>query len=316
MRRLAWCLTVVAIILAAAPARAQLFVASRPDPPFTIGPLMVRATVTEGPGPVPVVVGFSLQLAPNRTPADVAQDVFLLWPGEVVNAAPDRKADATLARYVTDQGFEITGEGHVKLVARNLGDAGTVEALPVGAPFVTFVQTGPLGLSGPATFVRIPWSPRLADRSWLMEPTLDAAGLTAGEGGLGGAPRPRHPLPGGGRVPRGAGSSALSDVLRAPRPGGAAGRRTGRAGGAVPPVRPAQDRRRVPPTAIRRLSETLETTEVVSLFLDRSTGSPRSSSPCSSATRAPRPRCWWPPVAHLRAGASDGDPSSAVGSLG
>jgi len=34
-----------------------------------------------------------------------------------------------------------------------------------------------LGLSGPATFVRIPWSPRLADRSWLMELTLDAAGL-------------------------------------------------------------------------------------------------------------------------------------------
>ncbi len=173
MRRLAWCLTVVAIILAAAPAQAQLFVASRSDPPFTVGPLMVRATVTEGPGPVPVVVGFSLQLAPNRSPADVAQDVFLLWPGEVVNAAPDRKADATLARYVTDQGFEITGEGHVKLVARNLGDAGTVEALPSGAPFVTFVQTGPLGLSGPATFVRIPWMPRLADRSWLMELTLD-----------------------------------------------------------------------------------------------------------------------------------------------
>ena len=91
MRRLAWCLTVLALILAAAPARAQLFVASRPDPPFTIGPLMVRATVTEGPGPVPVVVGFSLQLAASRRAADVAQDLFLLWPGEVIDALPGQK---------------------------------------------------------------------------------------------------------------------------------------------------------------------------------------------------------------------------------
>ena len=112
-------------LLAAAPARAQLFVASRPDPPFTIGPLMVRATVTEGPGPVPVVVGFSLQLASEpAAPPTSAQDVFLLWPGEVVNAAPDRKADATLARYVTDQGFEITARATVKLVARQPGRRG------------------------------------------------------------------------------------------------------------------------------------------------------------------------------------------------
>src|SRR4029077_19180653 len=65
MRRLAWCLTVLALILAAAPARAQLFVASRPDPPFTIGPLMVRATVTEGPGTVSGVVGFSITTPHN-----------------------------------------------------------------------------------------------------------------------------------------------------------------------------------------------------------------------------------------------------------
>ncbi|HWO06185.1 MAG TPA: hypothetical protein VNQ54_15400, partial [Methylomirabilota bacterium] len=273
MRRLAWCLTVVAIILAAAPARAQLFVASRPDPPFTIGPLMVRATVTEGPGPVPVVVGFSLQLAPNRSPADVAQDVFLLWPGEVVNAAPDRKADATLARYVTDQGFEITGEGHVKLMARNLGDAGTVEALPSGAPFVTFVQTGPLGLSGPATFVRIPWTPRLADRSWLMELTLDAAGLI-------------KPVKVGWaeRLVRGTHyrvAVAFHEVRDRPLfPMYFAHRdrvvRLADAPAELVVQFPQSDRLKIddvyPPTAIRRLSETLETTEVVSLFLDRSDG--------------------------------------------
>ena len=273
MRRLAWCLTVVALILAAAPARAQLFVASRPDPPFTIGPLMVRATVTEGPGPVPVVVGFSLQLAPNRSPADVAQDVFLLWPGEVVNAAPDRKADATLARYVTDQGFEITGEGHVKLMARNLGDAGTVEALPSGAPFVTFVQTGPLGLSGPATFVRIPWTPRLADRSWLMELTLDAAGLIKPVK-VGWAER----LVRGTHYRVAVGFHEVRDRPLFPMYFAHRDRvvRLADAPAELVVQFPQSDRLKIdevyPPTAIRRLSETLETTEVVSLFLDRSDG--------------------------------------------
>src|ERR1700737_4044887 len=273
MRRLAWCLTVVAIILAAPPARAQLFVASRPDPPFTIGPLMVRATVTEGPGPVPVVVGFSLQLAPNRSPADVAQDVFLLWPGEVVNAAPDRKADATLARYVTDQGFEITGEGHVKLMARNLGDAGTVEALPAGAPFVTFVQTGPLGLSGPATFVRIPWSPRLADRSWLMELTLDAPGLVKPVK-VGWAER----LARGTHYRVAIGFHEVRDRPLFPMYFAHRDRVVHLADAPAELVVqfPQSDRLKIddvyPPTAIRRLSETLETTEGVSLFLDRSDG--------------------------------------------
>ena len=53
MRRLAWLLTVTALVLTPAPARAQLFVAARPDPPFTIGPLAIRATVREGAGSVP-----------------------------------------------------------------------------------------------------------------------------------------------------------------------------------------------------------------------------------------------------------------------
>ena len=146
MRRLL-VLAVLAALLAPAPAGAQLFVASRPQPPFAIGPLMVRATVSEGTGPVPVVVSFSLQLPPNRTAADVAQDLYLLWPGEVVSTASDKKPDAALARYVADQGFDITAEGYVKLAARNLGDTGAVETVAGGAPFVTFVQTGSLGLS-------------------------------------------------------------------------------------------------------------------------------------------------------------------------
>src|SRR5262245_53725205 len=103
MRRLAWSLAVIALVLAPDPARAQLFLASRPDPPFTIGPLAIRATVREGAATVPIVVTWSLLFPPNRKPADAAQDLFLLWPGEVLNDAPEQKPDAALARYVTDQ---------------------------------------------------------------------------------------------------------------------------------------------------------------------------------------------------------------------
>lgn len=273
MRRLAWWCSLVALILAPAPAGAQLFVASRPDPPFTIGPLMVRATVREGPGPVPVVVGFSLQLAPDRKATDVAQDVFLLWPGEVVDDAPDRKPDAALARYVVDQGFEITGEGHLRLTARNLGDAGTVEALSAGAAFVTFVQTGPLGLSAPATLIRIPWTPRLADRSWLMELGLSAAGLVK--------PVKASWME---RLVRGAhyrvaiGFHEVRDRPLFPMYFAHRDRvvRLADAPAELVVQFPQSDRLKIdevyPPTSIPRLSETLESTEVVSLFLDRSDG--------------------------------------------
>ena len=65
------------------PARGQLFIASRPDPGFTIGPLTLRANVTEGTGPITVDVLWSIVLPPGRSAADAAQDVYLLWPGEV-----------------------------------------------------------------------------------------------------------------------------------------------------------------------------------------------------------------------------------------
>ncbi len=273
MRRHAFTLALVALVLAPAPARAQLFVASRPDPPFTIGPLMIRATIREGPGPVPVVVAWSLQLPANRRPADVAQDLFLLWPGEVSNDAPEQKPDAALARYVTDQGFDVIAEGRVRLVARNLGEEGSTEAQSTGAPFVTFVQTGALGLSPPATFIRIPWTPRLADRSWLIELTLQTVGLIKPQkvGWVETLVRGTHY-----RVAVG-----FHEVRDRPLfPMYLAHRdrvvRLADAPAELVVQFPQSDRLKIdevyPPTSIRRLSETLESTEVVSLFLDRSDG--------------------------------------------
>jgi hypothetical protein len=121
MRRFAWSLA-VALLLAPVPAQAQLFLASRPEPPFTVGPLMVSATVREEIGPVPVVVTWSLLLPPDRRAADVAQDIYLLWPGEIRNDDPAQKPDAALARYVTERGFDVIGEGRAGLLARGLAD--------------------------------------------------------------------------------------------------------------------------------------------------------------------------------------------------
>jgi hypothetical protein len=273
MHRLAWLLTVSALMLTPASAGAQLFVAARPDPPFTIGPLAIRATVREGPGPVPVVVAFSLQLPPDQKSADPSQDLYLLWPGEVVNAMPAQKPDAALARYVTEQGFDVVGEGRVALTSRNLSDEGRLEAQPGGAPFVTFVQTGALGLSPPATFVRIPWTPRLVDRSWLIELTMDTAGLIKPQK-VGWVER----LVRGTHYRVAIGFHEVRDRPLFPMYFAHRDRVIHLADAPAELVVqfPQSDRLKIdevfPPTSIRRLSETLESTEIVSLFLDRADG--------------------------------------------
>src|SRR5258708_25425179 len=91
MRGLAWSLAVaLLLLLAPAPVQAQLFLASRPEPPFTVGPLMVSATVREETGPVPVVVTWSLLLPPDRQAADVAQDIYLPGPARSGTTRPPR----------------------------------------------------------------------------------------------------------------------------------------------------------------------------------------------------------------------------------
>jgi len=272
MRQLAWSLAVIALVLAPDPARAQLFFASRADPPFTIGPLAIRATVREGAETVPIVVTWSLLFPPNRKPADSAQDIFLLWPGEVRNVAADQKPDPSLARYVTEQGFDVTAEGRINLVARDMSDGGAKPEAQ-GAPFVTFVQTGALGLSPPATFIRIPWTPRLADRGWLMELAFDAPGIIKLQKSTWVE-----------RLVRGSHSRValgFQEVRDRPLfPMYLAHRdrvvRLADAPAELVVQFPQSDRLKIddvfPPTSIRRLSETLESTELVSLFLDRGDG--------------------------------------------
>ena len=171
-------LAAVAVAAAPSAAGAQVFIASRPNPPFTVGPLFVRASVTPALGPIPVDIFFSLAVGAGQS-AGVEQDVFLLWPGSVAGDGKIGAPDAALARYVTERGFDVIEEGRLQLIARNLyGKERVAEPQPGGAPFVTYVRHGgPMGLSTPATWIRIPWTPKLVNRTWMMDLKFTTRGL-------------------------------------------------------------------------------------------------------------------------------------------
>src|SRR5439155_193116 len=86
MRR-AW---LAVLVLAAAPtvAEGQIFLASRPSPEFTIGPLFVRANVTPELHAVTVDVLWSLVIPPTKSAAAIEQDLYLLWPGPAGGKRP------------------------------------------------------------------------------------------------------------------------------------------------------------------------------------------------------------------------------------
>src|SRR6267378_6194435 len=158
-----------AVALAAAPAAAygQVFIASQPKPEFTIGPLFVRANVGPKAGPIDVTVLFSV-VAPAAAGKGQPGDLYLLWPGEVDGETVPGAPDPELRRTVEERGFQVTREGRLPLSARAVY-AGPKrpgpEALAGGAPFVTYArEAGPLGQGAPASWIRIPSTPRLVDR--------------------------------------------------------------------------------------------------------------------------------------------------------
>src|SRR2546427_5849874 len=92
------------MLLVAAPgaAGAQVFLASRPNPEFMVGPLFVRLAVTPELG-VTLDVLWSLVVPPNKSGAAIAQDLYLLWPNSV-GASTAGAPDPALAAYVTARG--------------------------------------------------------------------------------------------------------------------------------------------------------------------------------------------------------------------
>jgi hypothetical protein len=172
-----------ALALAAAPAVAygQVFIASQPKPEFTIGPLFVRANVGPRHGPVEVSVLFSL-VVPATVKSDAfAQDLYLLWPGDVDGQAVAGAPDPALRKSIEGRGFEVMREGRLPLAARAIAvgrNRPKPEPIAGGAPYVTYTrEPGPLGQGTPASWIRIPWTPRLADRTWLIELQMRLTGL-------------------------------------------------------------------------------------------------------------------------------------------
>ncbi len=269
-------LAALCVATTAAPAQAQMFFSTRPDAPFAVGPLTVRATVTPALGSVEMSVLWSLDIPGTARPADLEQDLFLLWPGAVESPLGARPADKALAAYVEQRGFASIGEGRLPLYALNIYAQGAAAApQPVGeVPFVTFVQdSDALGLSAPATWIRIPWMPQMANRIFMMELRMRVAGvikpkkvgwiesIVTGE---------RHLF-----------QLSFHEVRDRPLFPMYAEHRNRALRLADAPAElvahfSQSDRLRIeqlyPPTSIRRLSENLESTEVVSLFMGATEG--------------------------------------------
>jgi hypothetical protein len=146
-------------------ASAQIFLASKPHPDFAVGPLFVIANVRPDLS-VTVNLSFSLTLRQGAARSDMEQDLFLLWPAEVSEPTAPGPADPTLARDLHD-GLMVLNSGRLVLRSRDRTLVGTGqlgEELPEVASYVTVTRRGPLGSQiNPVTYIKIPWTPKLAD---------------------------------------------------------------------------------------------------------------------------------------------------------
>ena len=148
----------------AAPASAQVFLASRPFPEFTVGPVIVFANVPEDLGTVQVNVSWSLTVPPGGHPPP-AEEIFLLWPREVESPTAPGAADPDVARYVETRGLQVLATGRLVLRVRDRARVGTGQLgdlLDVQASYATFVRAGFPQL-GAGTYIKIPWTPKFAD---------------------------------------------------------------------------------------------------------------------------------------------------------
>ena len=160
-------LVLVAALAAPATVAAQIFLASRPESGLAVRPLFIVASVAPAAADVPVEVMFSLMVPPDRSALDLEQDLYLLWPGAIGSAEPG--AGFALSPEVAAQ-VRVIHTGRLRLQARRHYEAeADTEVVATGAPFVTVVRSGgPVGVSQAATYIRIPWSPKLVNQAWLM----------------------------------------------------------------------------------------------------------------------------------------------------
>jgi hypothetical protein len=174
-------LLTLGLSLGAAPAAsAQIFLAARPNPEFTIAPLIVSAAVPRDLGPVQMNLSWGLSM-PKKGASPPAEDLYLLWPREIVAPTAEGPADPELAPFVEARGLSVLATGRLALRARDRTRIGTGEAgdvLDVHASYVTFMRAG-LAQLGTGTYIKIPWTPKLAEARAILTLRLPVHGMIA-----------------------------------------------------------------------------------------------------------------------------------------
>jgi len=180
-------LALLALGLSPPAVSAQVFIASKPHPEFWVAPVFITANVApkdaRDHGPLTLQVTFSVAPPPARDPSEFAQDIYLLWPGELVGADGAAGADPTLVREVEGAGFKVIVHGRVPFTARSRILMGTGTGASAakdlgGAFFVTFARPDGLARGAkPASYIRIPWKPELASLDWIPRLELAARGV-------------------------------------------------------------------------------------------------------------------------------------------
>ena len=176
-------LVLAALLVATGPAaaRAQVFLASSPHPEFSIGPLFVVANVRPDLGSVTVNLSFSLTAPRGRRAADIRQDLYLLWPAEVVEGTAPGPPDPALLRELESHGFSVVSAGRLTLRSRDRMQLGTLalgEPVDRMASYANFIRRGQTpGQAAAGAYVKIPWTPRLADQLSIITLALPLRGL-------------------------------------------------------------------------------------------------------------------------------------------
>lgn len=182
------CVALAAVVCAAlaapAPARCQVFLASRPHPDFTIGPLFVVASVSHGTADVTVNLSWSLTTGPVTRKAEMEQDLYLLWPAEIVEGTTKGPAESQLIREIEGRGLSVVSSGRLVLRRRDRMQVGTPalgDALPVTPTYVNLTRPG--GQTGVVSYIKIPWTPSLADPLSIVTLVLPLRGLVGQKAG-------------------------------------------------------------------------------------------------------------------------------------
>jgi len=175
---------VCAALVTPAPGYAQVFLASRAHPDFMIGPLFVVASVSPGTPDVTVNLSWSLTTGPVTKKTDLEQDLHLLWPSEIVEGTAPGHAEPQAIREVEGRGLTVVSSGRLLLRRRDrlqLGTPALGEPIAVAPSYVNFTRPG--GQGGIVTYIKIPWTPSLADQLSIVTLVLPLRGLIVPKAG-------------------------------------------------------------------------------------------------------------------------------------